>query len=103
MSSGCPENRADPKICAPILEKKIMAYISQDDGKTWKGGLEIDGRADVSYPDAAQDENGNIYICYDFSRYGKRQICVAQVNEKDILDRRTGISSDNVQIANQRP
>ena len=39
-----------------------MAYISQDDGKTWKGGLEIDGRADVSYPDAAQDENGNIYI-----------------------------------------
>ena len=44
-----------------------------------------------------------IYICYDFSRYGKRQICVAQVNEKDILDRRTGISSDNVQIANQRP
>ena len=98
--SGKPRG---PENLRSYPRKKIMAYISQDDGKTWKGGLEIDGRADVSYPDAAQDENGNIYICYDFSRYGKRQICVAQVNEKDILDRRTGISSDNVQIANQRP
>lgn len=92
-----------PENLRTYPRKKIMAYISKDDGKTWVGGLEIDGRSDVSYPDASQDENGDIYICYDHSRYGKRQICVAKVKESDILNAKAASSKKFYQIANQRP
>lgn len=92
-----------PENLRSYPRKKIMAYLSRDDGKTWEGGLEIDGRADVSYPDADQDVNGDIYVCYDHSRYGKRQICVAKIRESDILAGKSGSSKQYFQIANERP
>ena len=90
-----------PENLRKYPRKKIMVYVSRDDGKTWEGGLEIDGRSQVSYPDADQDENGNIYICYDYSRYDKRQICVAKISESEILEPKS--PPPYYQIANQRP
>ncbi len=63
----------------------LTAYLSEDDGFTWLGGLSIDERAGVSYPDGIQAEDGTIYIIYDFSRYNEKQILMATFTEEDIL------------------
>ncbi len=63
----------------------LTAYLSSDDGKNWDGGLLLDERAGVSYPDGAQDQDGTIYITYDFDRQGWRGILLAAFREQDIL------------------
>ena len=63
----------------------LCAKLSEDDGKTWIGGLLLDERLKVSYPDGAQDENGVIYIVYDWDRYDAREILMATFTEEDIL------------------
>lgn len=63
----------------------LKAMLSRDDGTTWEGFLTLDGRADVSYPDIAEDGGGNIYIIYDRSRYADREILMAKFTEADIL------------------
>ena len=63
----------------------LCARLSFDDGLTWSGGLMLDERLDVSYPDGTEDEAGNIYIAYDFERYAAREILMAKFTEKDIL------------------
>lgn len=65
--------------------KGIAVYLSEDDGKTWKGGLMLDDKNGVSYPDASQDDEGYIYVCHDYSRYDKRKIYVSKITEADIL------------------
>lgn len=67
----------------------LCARISFDDGVTWTGGLMLDERFQVSYPDGTQDENGYIYIAYDFERYHAREILMAKFTEKDILQGKT--------------
>lgn len=62
----------------------LIARLSDDDGATWTGGLMIDERAGVSYPDGAQAPDGTIYVIYDFSRTGEKQIFVAIFTEEDI-------------------
>ena len=34
----------------------LTAFLSDDDGKTWQGGLRIDSRENVSYPDGTEDD-----------------------------------------------
>lgn len=63
----------------------LTAMLSRDDGKTWEGFLLLDGREDVSYPDAAQDEDGRIFIAYDRKRYHEKELLLAVVTEEDIL------------------
>ncbi|MEA4823580.1 MAG: sialidase family protein [Clostridiaceae bacterium] len=63
----------------------LTALLSDDDGATWRGGLLLDGRANVSYPDGAEDDAGNHYIIYDRERTGAREILLARVTEDDIL------------------
>lgn len=73
----------------------LTAMISRDDGATYEGFLRLDGRPEVSYPDAAFHD-GKIYIVYDRERgahYSKtrdysmsaREILMATVTEEDIL------------------
>lgn len=62
----------------------IMAYISKDDGHTWGGGLLLDERSGVSYPDGQQTPDGLIRIIYDYSRTGDRQILMAAFREEDV-------------------
>ncbi len=68
----------------PRARKKLIAYISDDDGKTWKGGLVLDDRRHVAYPDASQSEDGSIYITWDFQRYSDAEIYAAKLTEADI-------------------
>lgn len=71
----------------------LTAFLSTDDGETWQGGLLLDERANVSYPDGAQTADGRIYIIYDRERYDAKEILMAVFSEADVL-MRTAISSD---------
>ena len=64
---------------------QLTAFLSSDDGKTWSGGLVLDERNGVSYPDGQQTEDGLIRIIYDFSRTGERLILMASFREEDVL------------------
>ena len=63
----------------------MTALISDDDGATWKGGLLLDERYYVSYPDGVQAEDGRIYVIYDRERRGAKEILMAVFREEDIL------------------
>src|SRR5690606_37010450 len=68
-----------------IFRSKLIAYLSEDDGKTWKGGLMLDERRGVSYPDGFQSKDGTIYISYDRNRDTDGVILLARFNEEDIF------------------
>ena len=63
----------------------LMAFLSEDDGETWKGGLLIDRRVGVAYPDATYTQDGKIYVIYDFDRLGEKEILLAELTEERIL------------------
>ena len=72
-----------------IGRSHLTAYISKDDGVSWQGGLLLDERNGVSYPDGQQDKDGLIRIIYDYSRTGARLILMASFREEDVLAGRT--------------
>ena len=63
----------------------LTAYVSKDGGATWEGGLLLDERTGVAYPDIAFDGDGNIYVQYDYSRTVAAQILFAKFTEEDVL------------------
>lgn len=63
----------------------MSAFLSDDDGKTWRGGLLLDERASVSYPDGFQAPDGLIYILYDWNRHTDAEILLAKFREEDVL------------------
>lgn len=70
-----------------IDRSELTAYLSEDDGETWKGGLLIDPRKNVSYPDGIQAPDGRIYLIYDWERARDKNILMATVTESDVLAR----------------
>jgi len=64
---------------------KLKAFLSEDDGKTWIGGLMLDERNGVSYPDGFQAPDGTIYISYDHNRSTDGEILMARFTEADVL------------------
>ncbi|MEZ0276430.1 MAG: exo-alpha-sialidase, partial [Roseimicrobium sp.] len=73
----------------PLTERTgrtlMTAYLTEDEGKTWKGGLVIDERNGVSYPDGFQAPDGTINIIHDRERGKEREILMARFTEEDIL------------------
>ncbi len=65
--------------------EQLTAYLSADDGKTWKGGLLLDGREKVTYPDGVQAQDGTIYLIYDYNRTPDGVILMATFREEDVL------------------
>ncbi len=63
----------------------LCAFLSEDGGKTFPHALVLDTRRDVSYPDIATDDNGNIYIVWDYNRYIDKQILMTTVTERELL------------------
>lgn len=64
----------------------LRAFVSKDDGKTWEGGLLLDPRVWISYPDGQEMDDGTIYVCYDFARYNSDQhVCFATFTEADAV------------------
>ena len=62
----------------------LIAHLSDDDGKTWQGGLMIDVLPGVSYPDGVQAPDGTIYLIYYFERTRGKQILMATFTEADV-------------------
>ncbi len=63
----------------------LSAYLSEDDGQTWKGGLLLDERNAVSYPDGFESPDGLIHILYDWNRHTDAEILLAKFREEDVL------------------
>jgi hypothetical protein len=76
----------------------LQAFLSDDDGKTWKGGLMLDERNGVSYPDGDQAADGTIFVIYDFSRTGAKEILMARFTEEDVLAGKIVSSNGALQI-----
>lgn len=69
----------------PNDRRNLTAWLSDDEGTSWQGGLLLDERNGVSYPDGAQDTDGNIWIIYDHERYHGGNILIARFREEDVL------------------
>jgi len=78
-------NHAPNAETGEYIRSMLTAYLSEDDGKSWQGGLLLDEREGVSYPDGCQDKNGNIWIIYDHERYKEGDILFAKFTEQDVL------------------
>ena len=68
-----------------IGRSHLTAFLSEDDGFTWEGGLLLDERSGVSYPDGQQYSDGVIHIIYDYSRTSAREILIANFTEDDVI------------------
>ncbi|MFG0296332.1 MAG: sialidase family protein, partial [Maioricimonas sp. JB045] len=64
---------------------QLSAWLSEDDGRTWTGGLVLDERRGISYPDGFQAPDGTIYISYDRNRATDGEILMARFTEEDVL------------------
>ena len=67
------------------VRKELTAFLTADEGQTWSGGLLLDERESVSYPDIAQAPNGDIYVHYDRDRAGAAEILFARFREEDVV------------------
>ena len=63
----------------------LQAFLSDDDGQSWRGGLMLDERTGVSYPDGFLAPDGVIHILYDRNRHTDGEILMAKFREEDIL------------------
>jgi predicted neuraminidase len=86
----------------PIRERTgrshLTAYLSSDDGNTWSGGLLLDEREGVSYPDGQQGPDGMIHIIYDHSRTGAREILMARFAEEDVVSGKLGSAGASLRM-----
>lgn len=79
-----------------VKREQLMAFVSDDDGATWQGGLMLDERDHVTYPDGAQAQDGTIYVVYDHNRTPDGEVLLATFAEEDV---RAGKAvSDKVQL-----
>ena len=76
--------------------EKLTALVSDDDGRTWLGGLRLDDRDDVTYPDGVQADDGTIYVIYDHHRTPDGEVLLAVFTEADV--RASKPSGDHVRL-----
>lgn len=62
----------------------LTAFLSQNEGTTWEGGLVLD-EGECSYPFGCQADDGMVYVSYERSRWREPEILVARFTEEDIL------------------
>jgi hypothetical protein len=67
-----------------VKREQLMAFLSDDDGQSWHGGLMLDERDDVTYPDGVQDQDGTIYVVYDHERTPLGEVLMATFTEEDV-------------------
>ena len=82
---------------------QITAWLSEDEGQTWKGGLMLDPRAGISYPDGFQAPDGTVYISYDRNRATDGEILMARFTEEDVLARKLVSPRSKLQMLISRP
>lgn len=68
-----------------VGRRNLMAYVSDDEGETWKGGLKITGDdVDGAYPDGDQGPDGTIYLTWDRHRTNTGDVHFARFREEDV-------------------
>ena len=77
---------ADCDDCGELNRSHLTAYLSNDDGRSWDGGLLLDERETVSYPDGVEGQDGRIFIIYDRNRYTDSEVWMAIFAEQDVLN-----------------
>ncbi len=82
---------------------KLTAWLSDDDGATWAGGLMLDERTGISYPDGFQAPDGSIYISYDRNRAVDGEILFAKFSEEDVLARALVVPRSRLKNLISRP
>lgn len=83
--------------------KQLSAWLSEDEGLSWLGGLVIDDRAGISYPDGFQASDGTIYISYDRNRTTDGEILLARFTEEDILSKSLVNPNSRLRLLISRP
>lgn len=71
-------------ITEKVGREKLTAFVSDDDGTTWSGGLTLDDRDHLTYPDGIQAVDGTIYVVYDRNRTPDGIIQMAVFREDDV-------------------
>lgn len=85
------------------VRSHLKAFISKDEGKSWKGGLLLDEREGISYPDGFQESNGVIHISYDRNRSTDGEIIMVSFEEKDIINPKKNAIGSKSRIIIYRP
>ncbi len=83
--------------------EQLSAWLSEDDGKTWKGGLVLDERKGISYPDGFQAPDGTLFISYDRNRAKDGEILLARFTEEDVLAKKLVTKSSRLKILISKP
>ncbi len=78
VKNGSPTERLSKRT-------HMSAWLSEDEGQTWKGGLLLDERNAVSYPDGFEAPDGLIHVLYDWNRHTDAEILLAKFREEDVL------------------
>ncbi len=78
VKNGSPSERL-------LQRSHLSAWLSDDEGRTWQGGLLLDERSAVSYPDGFESPDGLIHLLYDWNRHTDAEILLAKFREQDIL------------------
>jgi hypothetical protein len=81
----------------------LSAWLSEDDGQSWQGGLVLDERTGVSYPDGFQAPDGTIYISYDRNRATDGEILLARFHEEDMLAGKVSSPKSKLKMLISRP
>ena len=109
LSSGAllfVKNGSAPGVVKGNRRERLTAFVSDDDGRTWTGGLALDERGGVSYPDVFQAADGMVYVSYDHNRNTKEdEILFARFSEASVRAGRLvgpGESLKNVVFREQR-
>lgn len=89
----------------------MKVCLSEDDGKTWPYSLILETRENVSYPDLAEGENGEIFIVYDRERDNRtklnretwesdaaKEILLCKINIQDIYNGELGENSYTARV-----
>ncbi|HJP33713.1 MAG TPA: sialidase family protein [Candidatus Latescibacteria bacterium] len=79
----------------------LTAYLSDDDGLSWQGGLLLDERTGVSYPDGVEAAGGSVFLTYDYDRRGAKQILMTRFSEDDVLAGGASSAAAAMRVVNQ--
>lgn len=82
---------------------KLKAFLSEDEGKTWRGGLMLDERKGISYPDGFQAPDGRIYVSYDRNRATDGEILMAKFTEQEVMSGELSQPGSKLKLLISRP
>lgn len=85
VKHGVAVDRLPPAYGGTHPRSHLTAFLSDDDGQSWQGGLVLDKRRNVSYPDGFEAPDGTLFISYDWERDLEGEILLARFTEADVL------------------